>query len=174
MRSFLGLVSFYKMFIPQVSDLMGALSDLLRENAADPLSWNEDLLDCLQHLKTDLFSPPIIRLPNPKLTFDVRSDVSLHSVGAVLLQYYLECPHPISYASQKLLDCKKRYSTMKRDCLAVIFIIQRFDIYLRGKKFVLEIDHKPLLYLTTFKGKNDRLLRWDLAPQAYCPHSWRK
>ena len=45
--------------------------------------------------------------------------------------------------------------------------MSRHDFYLRGKEFILEVDHKPLLYLATFKGKNDRLFRWALALQTY-------
>ncbi|KAK3887744.1 hypothetical protein Pcinc_001955 [Petrolisthes cinctipes] len=45
--------------------------------------------------------------------------------------------------------------------------VVRFDFYLRGKEFILEVDHKPLVYLNMFRGKNDRLMRWSLSLQAY-------
>ncbi|XP_076036803.1 uncharacterized protein LOC143022466 [Oratosquilla oratoria] len=167
LRTFLGLISFYKFFIPQASDYTSPLSDLLRKTSPKPLPWTEDLLDRFCHLKAAISSQPILRLPDLKLTFVLRTDASLYGLGAVLLQYHDECPHPVAYASRKLLDREKRYSTIERECLAVVFSISRFDYYLRGKEFVLEVDHKPLLYLATFKGKNDRLLRWALALQAY-------
>ncbi|XP_076060383.1 uncharacterized protein LOC143036685 isoform X1 [Oratosquilla oratoria] len=151
----------------KASDYTGPLSDLLRKTSPEPLPWTEDLLDRFCHLKAAISSQPILRLPDPKLTFVLRTDASLYGLGAVLLQYHDECPHPVAYASRKLLDREKRYSTIERECLAVVFSISRFDYYLRGKEFVLEVDHKPLLYLATFKGKNDRLLRWALALQAY-------
>ncbi|XP_076055021.1 uncharacterized protein LOC143033448 isoform X2 [Oratosquilla oratoria] len=153
--------------VVMASDYTGPLSDLLRKTSPEPLPWTEDLLDRFCHLKAAISSQPILRLPDPKLTFVLRTDASLYGLGAVLLQYHDECPHPVAYASRKLLDREKRYSTIERECLAVVFSISRFDYYLRGKEFVLEVDHKPLLYLATFKGKNDRLLRWALALQAY-------
>ena len=52
-------------------------------------------------------------------------------------------------------------------CLALVYGIQRFDYYLRGKEFIIEVDHKPLIYLERFKDKNDRVLRWALGLQAY-------
>ena len=167
LRTFLGLVSFYRLFIPQASDYTGPLSDLLRKTSPEPLPWNEDLLERFYHLKAALSSQPVLKLPDPHETFVLRTDASLHGLGAVLLQYQDECPHPVAYASRKLLDREKRYSTIERECLAIIFSISRFDFYLRGKEFILEVDHKPLLYLATFKGKNDRLLRWALALQTY-------
>ena len=84
-------------------------------------------------------------LPNLDLIFALRSDASSCGIGAVLLQYYIDCPHPVAYVSQKLLDRETRYSTIERECLAVIFAINRFDFYLRGKEFNLEVDHKPLV-----------------------------
>ncbi|XP_076059457.1 uncharacterized protein LOC143036085 [Oratosquilla oratoria] len=138
--------------VVMASDYTGPLSDLLRKTSPEPLPWTEDLLDRFCHLKAAISSQPILRLPDPKLTFVLRTDASLYGLGAVLLQYHDECPHPVAYASRKLLDREKRYSTIERECLAVVFSISRFDYYLRGKEFVLEVDHKPLLYLATFKG----------------------
>ena len=155
------------MFIPQASDYTGPLSDLLRKTSPEPLPANEDLLEHFHHLKAALSSQPVLKLPDPGATFVLRTDASLHGLGAVLLQYQKECPHPVAYASRKLLDREKRYSTIERECLAVVFAISRFDFYLRGKEFILEVDHKPLLHLATFKGENDRLLRWALALQTY-------
>ncbi|KAK3887135.1 hypothetical protein Pcinc_008725 [Petrolisthes cinctipes] len=50
---------------------------------------------------------------------------------------------------------------------ALVELLQEFDYYLRGKEFILEVDHKPLTYLQTSRGKNDRLLCWALNLQAY-------
>ncbi|KAK3888327.1 hypothetical protein Pcinc_007601 [Petrolisthes cinctipes] len=101
------------------------------------------------------------------LTFVLRTDASNRGLGAVLFQYHLGWPHPVAYASRKLLPRETKYSTIERECLAIIFGILRFDYYLRGKEFILEVDHKPLAYLQTSRGKNDRLLRWALNLQAY-------
>ncbi|XP_076060384.1 uncharacterized protein LOC143036684 [Oratosquilla oratoria] len=167
LRSFLGMVGFYKMFIPQAADYTGPLSNLLRKTIREPLPWTEELQSLFNHLKLLLSSNPVLRLPDTSLTFVLRTDASNHGLGAVLLQYHLDYPHPVAFASRKLLDRESRYSTIERECLAVVFGIQRFDYYLRGREFVLEVDHKPLTYLHTFKGKNDRLLRWTLSLQAY-------
>lgn len=43
LRSFLGMVSFYRMFIPQAASLTSALSDLLRKGVREPLTWSKNL-----------------------------------------------------------------------------------------------------------------------------------
>ena len=45
--------------------------------------------------------------------------------------------------------------------------MDKFKYYLYGKQFVLEVDHKPLVYLNKFKGENSRLMRWALSLQPY-------
>ena len=167
LRSFLGMVSFYQSLIPHFADLTAPLSDLLKKTVHEPLPWTDELQTCFNHLKFVLSSSPIRRLPDASLTFVLRTDASNKGLGAVLLQYHHGCSHPVAYASRKLLPRECRYSTIERECLAVVFGILRFDYYLRGREFILEIDHKPLIYLQNFKGKNDRLLRWALSLQAY-------
>ena len=93
-------------------------------------------------------------------TFVVRTDASLVGVGGVLLQYYDNIAHPVAYSSRKLLDRETRYSTVERELLAIIFAIHRFKYYLLGCRFILEVDHRPLIYLRKFKGDNPCLMRW--------------
>ncbi|XP_050703676.1 uncharacterized protein LOC126989161, partial [Eriocheir sinensis] len=167
LRSFLGMASFYRCFIPMAAELTGPLSDLPRKPQREPLPWTEDLLSRFEQLKDALPSQPVLRLPNPALPFVLRTDASNFGLGAVLLQYYKDTPHPVWYASRKLLDRERRYAPIEREALAILFGISKFDFYLRGKEFILETDHKPLVYLHKSKCSNDRLLRWALQLQNY-------
>ncbi|XP_076063452.1 uncharacterized protein LOC143038314 [Oratosquilla oratoria] len=143
LRSFLGMVGFYKMFIPQAADYTGPLSNLLRKTVREPLPWTEELLFLFNHLRLVLSSNPVIRLPDTSLTFVLRTDASNHGLGAVLLLYHLDYPHPVAFASRKLLDRESRYSTIEREYLVVVFGIQRFYYYLRGREFVSKSITNP-------------------------------
>lgn len=167
LRSFLGLISFYRKFLPQAASLTANLSNLLRKDFKEPLHFDEETLASFGKLKTMLAEKPVLKLPDIKSTFILRTDASNVGVGAILLQYKGEDCFPIAYASRKLTDCEKRYSTIEKECLAIIFGINKFNYYLLGAEFVLETDHKPLVYMNNFKGSNPRLLRWALSLQAY-------
>jgi len=43
LRSFLRMVSFYRMFIPNVGSLTDPMSDMLRKGVREPLTWNEEV-----------------------------------------------------------------------------------------------------------------------------------
>ena len=77
-------------------------------------------------------------------SFVLRTDASDVGVGAVLLQEFEgEGRLPIAYASKKLLPREKNYSTIEKECLGIIWGIEKFRKYLYGVEFLLETDHKP-------------------------------
>ena len=110
---------------------------------------------------------PILQLPDLNKRFTLRTDASETGVGAILLQEIGGENFPVAYASKKLNKCQKNYSTMERECLAVIWGIQRFEPYLYGKEFILETDHQPLTCVRKSKVANGRIMRWALALQPY-------
>ena len=74
---------------------------------------------------------------------------------------------PIAYASKKLLPREKNYSTIEKECLGIIWGIEKFRKYLYGVEFLLETDHKPLSYLQTAKVLNPRIMHWAMRLQPY-------
>ena len=117
---------------------------------------------------TRLTSSTILRLPvfRDEILFVLRTDASDVGVGAVLLQEF-EGRLPIAYASKKLLPREKNYSTIEKECLGIIWGIEKFRKYLYGVEFLLETDHKPLSYLQTAKVLNPRIMCWAMRLQPY-------
>ena len=56
---------------------------------------------------------------------------------------------------------------MERECLAIVWGIKRFMLYLYGKEFILQTDHQPLVYIDRSKFANDRIMRWAMFLQNY-------
>ena len=69
----------------------------------------------------------------------------------------------ICYASKKLSDAEGNYSTIEKECLAVVWGIKRFHVYLYGVRFVLQTDHE---YMKRAKFTNNRLMRWTMFLQS--------
>ncbi|KAK7114298.1 hypothetical protein V1264_000380 [Littorina saxatilis] len=116
----------------------------------------------------DLMSrDPVLRLPDTAKEFILRTDASDEGIGAMLMQEHGGKPFPVSYASKKLSGAEKNYSTMEKECLAIVWGIKKFELYLQGVKFVLQTDHKPLTYLTSAKFVNNRIMRWVMYLQNF-------
>ena len=166
-RSFLGVVGFYRKFIPNFSAIAVPLTDLTKKGLPNKVNWGESHERAFQTLKQSLIGPPVLKLPELDKLFIIRTDASDTGVGAILLQEVDGEKMPVAYASKKLLDREKNYSVIEKECLGVIWGISKFHRYLFGREFVLETDHQPLVYLNKAKMTNSRLMRWALALQPY-------
>ena len=105
-------------------------------------------------------------MKNPDFShpFVLQTDASEEEVGAVLSQPDEEsCDCPVAY-SRKLLAIprEQKYSTIEKECLAIKLGIEAFCVYLFGKEFIIQTDHRALQWLTKFKGHNIRLMRWSM------------
>ena len=92
------------------------------------------------------------------------------AAGAVLLQESGDgIDHPVCYFSRKFNNSQRNYSTIEKECLALILALQHFEIYVTSSSqpTVVYIDHNPLVFLNKIKGKNQRLLRWSLLLQEF-------
>ena len=88
-------------------------------------------------------------------------------IGAVLSQIEDGLDHPVGYFSKKLLPREERYSTVEKECLAIRLAVEAFKVYLLGRNFVIQTDHRSLQWLERLKETNPRLCRWSLAMQPY-------
>jgi len=73
----------------------------------------------------------------------------------------------VAFASRKLQPRETQYSTIERDCLAIVWEITKFQQYVYGTEFLLETDHETVQYLRCAKFQNGELMRWALAVQPY-------
>eukprot|EP00745_Piridium_sociabile_P002381 TRINITY_DN1145_c0_g1_i6.p1 TRINITY_DN1145_c0_g1~~TRINITY_DN1145_c0_g1_i6.p1 ORF type:complete len:1434 (+),score=199.20 TRINITY_DN1145_c0_g1_i6:329-4630(+) len=167
-RSLLGLVGYYRRFVPQFSKLTASLSDLTRASGTKKIVWTEQCESSFKEIQRVLSSGPVLRLPSLSEEFVVRTDASNTGLGAVLLQKCEGVLHPVVFVSRKLLDRETRYSTIERECLAIVWALTKLSRYLWGHRFVLQTDHKPLTFLNSGQFKNGRLTRWALSLQEYC------
>ncbi|XP_078241817.1 uncharacterized protein LOC144586814 [Pogona vitticeps] len=102
-KSFLGLVGYYRKFIPRFSEIAAPLTDLTRKKADDRIPWTSDCEAAFRRLKEALINYPVLRAPDFDREFIIYTDASNSGVGAVLCQEDENGDqHPVSYLSRKL------------------------------------------------------------------------
>ena len=145
LRRFLGLVNYYRRFIPSCAALMQPLTDLLRGNRKK-VEFTPTADDAFHSLKNAVGRITQLDYHNPQAPLSLAVDASNEAVGAVLQQQISNVWKPLGFFSRRLSDTAKRYSTFGRELFAVYLAIRHFRHALEGRDFTIFTDHKPLTY----------------------------
>ena len=144
LQRFLGLVNFYRRFVPRAAHILKPLTDAL---AGSPkhLEWTAELQEAFNVAKAATAAAVKLVHPAPDATISLAVDASGTHVGGVLQQLTGGCWQPLSFFSQKLSAAEQKYSAFDRELLAAYSAIRHFRFSLEGRSFQLHTDHKPLL-----------------------------
>nr|GFC25985.1 reverse transcriptase [Tanacetum cinerariifolium] len=150
-RSFLGLPSYYRIFVKGFSRLALPLTKLMRKGVK--FVWNEEREKSFEELKQRLVSAPVLTLPSGSGGFQIYSDASKKGLGCVLMQH----GKVIAYASRQLNPYEVNYHTHDLELAAVVFALKIWRHYLYGESCDIFTDHKSLKYIFTQRELNMRL-----------------
>ena len=128
------------------------------------------LCDAFEKLKSLLCGAPVLRLPDLQRRFVLRTDAANTALGAVLWQEYNEMLFPVAYASKTLSNAQQAHSVIERECLAIVWALDKYYPYLYGTKCIIQTDHPPLAYLQSAKLTNPRLMHSALKIQPFYFH----
>ena len=147
LRAFLGLVNFYRRFIPNCASILQPLTDLLRcKERNKTITLSEYALCAFNQVKSVLADATLLVHPQPNAPLSLMVDASDTAVGGVLQQFVNDSWQPISFFSKRLLPAETRYSTFGRELLAIYLAIRNFRHFLEGRDFHVFTDHKPLCH----------------------------
>lgn len=165
-RSFLGLAQYSAKFIPTFAEVAEPLRLLTRKSQS--FIWEKDQQQSFQELKRLLTSAEVLAYFREDCPTRIVADAGPTGLGAVLTQRQGDTWRPISYASRNLTEVERRYSQTEKEALALVWACERFNLYVCGRQFELETDHKPLQYMFSKTSKlSARVERWVLRLQGY-------
>ena len=124
---------------------MTPLIDLLKKDTH--WDWSSDCQKAFEKLKVAISTELMLCLPNMDLPFEVQIDVSTRALGGVLVQE----GHPIAFESRKLNEAEQRYSTHKKEMIAVIHCLEQWKHYLLGSIFTVVTDNVANTFFKTQK-----------------------
>ena len=141
-------MGYYRRFIPQFAEIAAPLTDLTCKGKPQNVEWMEKQESAFQKLKDHLTTMPVLQVADPSRPYILQTDASDRGLGAVLSQADdLGEEYPVSFASRKLLPREANYSTIEKECLAIVWALKVFHVYVYGQSFTVQIDHQPLSWL---------------------------
>ena len=170
MRRFIDMTNQLSKFIPCSAELMKPLTELLSSKRS--FQWGPNQSAAFDKIKETLTRPSILTLYDPAADTKVSADASSFGLGAVILQRTGTAQpwKPVAYASRTMSDTETHYAQIEKEALALTWACERFSMYLLGKSFLLETDHKPLVSLLSTKNLDNlppHILRFRLRMMRY-------
>lgn len=164
LKRFVAFANYYRKFIPNFAEICIPLNDLCRKNVI--FNWDKNCQKSFSTLKEMLISPPILQYPNFDYnnTFILQTDASGYAIGSILCN---ADRRPIAYASRSLNKAERRYPTIEKELLAIVWSVKYFRPYLYGRKLIIETDHRPLIFLYNMTDPSSRLLKFRLILEEY-------
>ncbi|KZS07216.1 Uncharacterized protein APZ42_029109 [Daphnia magna] len=164
-RSFVGLCSYYRRFIPQFAQSAKPLTDLFKKGGC--FAWEAPQEASFFALKQALARAAILAYPDFSRPFEIHPDACDYGLGAVLLQRVDNVERPLADASRLLSKNEGNYSITEKECLALVWAVKKFRSYIWGMETLVVTDHHALCWLLTKKDLAGRLARWSLQLQEF-------
>ncbi len=165
LRSFLGMVGFYRLFISDFARISAPLYELLSQDTS--FQWEDVHQISFTKLKEAVVqSRPLAFFDtSPSTKTFLTTDGSLRGLGAYLSQVHDGEEKPVYFISRKLRPNEQHYSSSEIETLAVLWAVERFHQYLYGRSFEIRSDHSALREVLTGRVRGPtapaRIVRWS-------------
>jgi transposase InsO family protein len=148
-RSFLGLIGYYRKFLVGFGEISAPLVELTKKESR--WAWDANHQRSFKALKEMLTTAPTLIIPDtsPGKSFVIHIDASDYAVGAVLLQDQGLGLQPCAYYSKKLDPAQRHYSVGDKEMLAMKLALVEYKIYVEGLPTVMCTDHRNNVDLLT-------------------------
>jgi hypothetical protein len=152
LRSFLGMVQYYRDIWAKRSDMLAPLTDLVGEcgqtkttkakgTKKAPWHWNEVHQKAFDNVKSTMAKEVILAYPDYSKVFEIYTDASATQLGSVITQ----SNRPLAFFSRKLSKTQQKYGVPEIELLAIVETLKEFKGMLWGQQVKVFTDHQNLM-----------------------------
>ena len=116
LRTFLGMITYYRDMWPRRSHILAPFTALARLPRKAKLEWTEELDLAFKRVKAILVQGVIMTFPNHNKYFDTFTDSSDYQLGACIMQD----GKPVAYYSRRSTSTQGNYTTIEKELLAIV------------------------------------------------------
>ena len=131
LKAYLGLLTYYGRFLPNLSTVLSPLYRLLRQDVCWHCTSKQQR--AFTRSKQLLTSAKVLVHYDPSLDLVVAGDASAYGIGALLSHKMLNGEErPVAFASRTLSSAERNYSQAEKEALACVFAVKKFHSYIFG------------------------------------------
>ena len=165
-KQFLGLIGYYRKFVPRFANVARPLTNLTRLD--QPFEWSDKCQASFELLKEALIKEPILRFPDPNKPYTLYTDASKYAWSCVLTQQYthdidnkqIVVNHPITYVSGLFKGSQMNWAALTKEAYAIYMSIKKLTYYLEDAEITLRSDHLPLKRFLQRNTLNTKVNNW--------------
>lgn len=170
-QRFLGMVNWFRPFIPEFADKAYPLTQLLRKDT--PFNMGPEQMKAFETLKQAMCEKPVLSIFDPKKTCVLFTDASKVGIAGILTQTDMSqgaspypptdpclIPHPIAYFSRRISPQQENWHATDLESLALVESVEHFKSYLEGKHFYAYTDHSALVWIKNSAELTGKKFRW--------------
>ena len=157
-KQFLGLVGYYRKFVPHFSDIAMPLTQLTRKN--EGFNWSTECDKCFHMLKDYLQEALMLRYPDPTADYILYTDTSKYAYAGVLTQSIDRTDHPVAYTSGLFRGSQLNWAALTKEAYAIYLSVKKLSFYLDSAQITLRSDHLPLKKFLEKNTMNAKVNNW--------------
>ena len=153
-KQFLGLVGYYRKFVPRFTDISRVLTHVTNKDVE--FKWTPECKTCFQILKEFLQQAPILKYPDPQASYTLYADASKYAYTGILTQHSNGTDHAITYVRGLFRGSQLNSATLTKEAYAIYMSLKKLSFYIDTAKVTVKSDHLPLkkfLEKNTLKSK---------------------
>ena len=133
LRSFLGLVSFYRRYVDMLANDTVTLSPATAKTAPNVVVWSPQMDTAFNNIRKSVCYAGALVIPLPQDELSLVTDASGLGLGAVLQVKRDNAWETAAFYSRQTRGPERCYSASELEALAVVEAINHFTPYLYGK-----------------------------------------
>ena len=153
-KQFLGVVGYYRKFVPRFADISRVLTHLTKKDVE--FKWSTECENCFQILKGFLQQAPILKYPDPQASYTLYTDASKYAYAGVLTQHSNGTDHPITYVSGLFRGSQLNWATLTKEAYAM----KKLSFYIDTAKITVKSDHLSLKKFLEKNILNSKVNNW--------------
>ena len=124
-KQFLGLVGYYRKFVPRFADISRVLTHLTKKDME--FKWTPEYENCFQILKEFLQQAPILQYPDPQASYTLYTDASKYTYAGIWTQHSNGTDHPITYVSGLFHGSQLNWATLTKEAYAIYMSVNKLS-----------------------------------------------
>ena len=172
-KQFLGLIGYYRKFVPRFADISRPLTKLTYHNVV--FEWTDQCAKAFNHLRELLMEYPILRYPNPTQGYILYTDAGGIGWSGVLTQEHLDKKgkaknHPICYMSGQFRGSQLNWVALTKEAYAIYMSVRRLSFYVMDAEVTFRSNHLPLKKFLNKQTMNSKVNNWAVELEQFQLH----